>query len=320
MHGVGGRIVLDVVARAGFSEPSVVADQAEPDPDFPTVAFPNPEEPGAIDHALALGRSIDADVVVANDPDADRCAIAARFPGGPGDGWRMLTGDELGVLLAEDALRRGTRGTYARSVVSSTQLATLARAYSQPSATTLTGFKWIGRVPGLAFGYEEAIGYCVDPEAVHDKDGITALVRVVALVAGLRAAGETVAQRLDEIAVTYGVVVTGQRSVRVDDLDEITAAMARLRADPPGTLADEPVEVRDLMHGSADLPPTDAVVLEGATVRVVVRPSGTEPKLKAYLEARVPLDRTAGVRADRNAAEATLERLRAEIGGALGLG
>ncbi|MGI3780397.1 MAG: phospho-sugar mutase, partial [Janthinobacterium lividum] len=148
MHGVGGRLVLDLVARAGFPAPAVVAEQAHPDPDFPTVAFPNPEEPGAIDLALALGEQVDADVVVANDPDADRCAVAARFA----EGWRMLTGDELGVLLGEDALRRGVRGTYACSVVSSTQLATVAAAYGQPSTTTLTGFKWIGRVPALAFG------------------------------------------------------------------------------------------------------------------------------------------------------------------------
>jgi len=316
LHGVGGDLVLDVVARAGFPPPAVVAEQAEPDPDFPTVAFPNPEEPGAIDLALALGERVDADVVVANDPDADRCAVAASFPG---SGWRMLTGDELGVLLGDDALRRGTTGTYACSIVSSTQLATVAAAYGQPSTTTLTGFKWIGRVPGLAFGYEEAIGYCVDPEAVRDKDGMTALVRVLALTAALTAAGTKVAGRLDEIATRYGVVLTGQQSVRVADLDLITQAMARLRADPPATLAGEPVEVTDLGAGLGDLPATDAVRLEGATVRVVVRPSGTEPKLKAYLEARVPLDQTRGLDDDRRRAGETLTRLRQEISAALGL-
>jgi phosphomannomutase len=315
MHGVGGDLVLDLVARAGFPAPAVVAEQAAPDPDFPTVAFPNPEEPGAIDLALALGEQVDADVVVANDPDADRCAVAARFPGG----WRMLTGDELGVLLGDDALRRGTLGTYACSVVSSTQLAAVAAAYGQPSTTTLTGFKWIGRVPGIAFGYEEAIGYCVDPEAVRDKDGMTALVRVLALTAALKAAGQTVAQRLDEIATTYGVVLTGQLSVRVDDLAEITAAMARLRAQPPRALADEPVEVTDLSGGLGNLPPTDAVRLEGPTVRVVVRPSGTEPKLKAYLEARVPLEQSRGLADDRARAGETLARLRRETAEALGL-
>ena len=318
MHGVGGDLVLDLVARAGFPAPAVVAEQAAPDPDFPTVAFPNPEEPGAIDLALALGEQVDADVVVANDPDADRCAVAARL-GGPDGGWRMLTGDELGVLLGEDALRRGTVGTYACSIVSSTQLAAVAAAYGQPSATTLTGFKWIGRVPGLAFGYEEAIGYCVDPEAVRDKDGMTALVRVLALTAGLVAAGQTIAGRLDEIATTYGVVLTGQQSVRVDDLDEITRAMARLRAQPPATLAGEPVEVTDLTDGLGDLPPTDAVRLGGATVRVVVRPSGTEPKLKAYLEARVPRTESQGLVRDRQRAGGALARLRTDVAAALGL-
>ena len=325
MHGVGGGLVLDVVARAGFPAPAVVAEQAEPDPDFPTVAFPNPEEPGAIDRALALGEQVDADVVVANDPDADRCAVAARFGGGGADGgWRMLTGDELGVLLGEEALRRGTQGVYACSVVSSTQLARVAAAYGQPSASTLTGFKWIGRVPGLAFGYEEAIGYCVDKDikiitidAV--KDGMTALVRVLSLVAELKAAGMTVADRLDEIATTYGVTLTSQLSVRVDDLSEIGAAMARLRAQPPSSLVDEPVEVSDLSGGLGDLPPTDAVLLEGPTVRVVVRPSGTEPKLKAYLEARVPLEDTGGLADDRRRASEALTRLRQEMKDSLGL-
>jgi phosphomannomutase len=312
--------VLDVVARAGFGAPAVVTEQAVPDADFPTVAFPNPEEPGAIDLALALGERIDADVVVANDPDADRCAVAARFAGDDGAaGWRMLTGDELGVLLGDDALRRGTQGTYACSVVSSTQLAAIAAAYGQPSTTTLTGYKWIGRVPGLAFGYEEAIGYCVDPVAVRDKDGMTALVRVLALTAGLKAAGLTIAERLDEIASTYGVVLTGQLSVRVDDLGEIGRMMARLRSRPPATLADEPVRATDLADGLDPLPPTDAVLLEGSTVRVVTRPSGTEPKLKAYLEARVPLAQTRGLADDRRTAGETLARLRQEISVALGL-
>ena len=159
MHGVGGAVVAEAVARAGFTGAEVVAEQAEPDPDFPTVGFPNPEEPGAIDLALALAQRTGADLVVANDPDADRCAIAAPIDGA----WRMLRGDELGALLGDDALRRGVEGTYACSIVSSSLLAAMAAAHGQPFAATLTGFKWIGRVPGLAFGYEEAIGYCVDP-------------------------------------------------------------------------------------------------------------------------------------------------------------
>ena len=187
LHGVGRAVVDQAVARSGFRPSRVVAEQAEPDPRFPTVSFPNPEEPGAIDLALAEARRTGADLVVANDPDADRCAVAAVIDGE----WRMLSGDELGALLADDALRSGRRGTYACSIVSSSLLATMAAAHGQPFTYTLTGFKWIGRVPGLAFGYEEAIGYCVDPEAVPDKDGITALLRVLALAAGLKAAGRT---------------------------------------------------------------------------------------------------------------------------------
>ena len=317
MHGVGGAIVLDIVARAGFPAPAVVEEQAEPDPDFPTVAFPNPEEPGAIDLALALGERIDADVVVANDPDADRCAVAARFEG---TGWRMLTGDELGVLLGEATLRRGTAGTYACSVVSSTQLGTVAAAYGQPFTTTLTGFKWIGRVPGLAFGYEEAIGYCVDPEAVRDKDGMTALVRVLALVAELKAAGMTVAERLDEIAATYGVVLTAQQSVRVDDLDEITrghgpaarapAHDARGRAgrgDRPVGRAGRPAADRRRAAGGRDRAGRRPPVGHRAQAQGLPRGQGS-PRRR----------RTASPTTAAGPGE-TLARLREEVGTALGL-
>jgi phosphomannomutase len=315
MHGVGGSVVERVVRAAGFAAPEVVPAQAAPDPDFPTVAFPNPEEAGAIDLAVELARAGGADLVVANDPDADRCAVALPVQGR----WRMLRGDELGALLGEDALRRGVRGTYACSIVSSSLLGTMAAAYGQPFVSTLTGFKWIGRVPGLAFGYEEAIGYCVDPEAVPDKDGISALVAVLTLAAKLKAAGQTLADRLDEIARTYGVVETDQLSVRVADLAEIAAAMARLRAQPPSELLGQPVTVLDLAAGSAALPPTDAVVLTGPGFRVVVRPSGTEPKLKCYLEARVPRGGSAGLLADRETARDQLNGLREDISTRLGL-
>src|SRR3954469_12375384 len=187
LHGVGGSLVERLVAAAGFPEPVVVPQQSAPDPDFPTVPFPNPEEPGALDLALDQARAGNVDLVVANDPDADRCAAAAVVDGG----WRMLTGDELGALLGDDALRRGIQGTYACSVVSSSLLSRLAAAAGQPFRYTLTGFKWIGRVPGLVFGYEEAIGYCVDPQAVPDKDGLSALVRVLLLAASLKAEGLT---------------------------------------------------------------------------------------------------------------------------------
>jgi phosphomannomutase len=316
MHGVGADVVTEAVARTGFEQPSIVAEQARPDPDFPTVAFPNPEEPGAIDLAVTKAKALGADLVLANDPDADRCAVAVPIAGE----WRMLSGDELGVLLGEDALRRGVRGTYACSIVSSSLLATVAAAYGQPFSYTLTGFKWIGRVPGLAYGYEEAIGFCVDPAAVPDKDGISALIRVLALAAELKASGLTLADRLDEIARTYGVYQTDQLSVRVEDLSIIGAAMARLRAQPPGELAGEPVEVFDLATGSDTLPPTDAVRLLGQTVSVVVRPSGTEPKLKCYLEARVPPEPSVDLAAARSRARATLGQVRTEMAATLGLG
>ena len=315
LHGVGGSLVTRAVDACRFPPAQVVAEQADPDPRFPTVPFPNPEEPGAIDLALARARQVSADLVIANDPDADRCAAAAIVDGQ----WRMLRGDELGVLLGEDALRRGIRGTYASSIVSSSLLSVIAAAYSQPFVYTLTGFKWIARVPGLAYGYEEAIGYCVDPEAVRDKDGISALVRVLTLAAGLKAEGQSIADRLDEIARCYGVYETDQLSVRVQDAKIITAAMDRLRAHPPGLLAGQPTSVVDLARGSAELPPTDAVLITGETIKVVVRPSGTEPKLKCYLEAHLPKARSADLVTARAAARSLLATIRLETSAALGL-
>lgn len=313
MHGVGASVVDRVVEATGFPQPHRVTAQIDPDPAFPTVPFPNPEEPGAIDLALALATETDADIAIANDPDADRCAAAAVIDGR----WRMLTGDELGALLADDLLRRGVTGTYACSVVSSTLLGTMASAHGQPFATTLTGFKWIGRVPGLAFGYEEAIGYCTDASAVPDKDGITTLVRLLTLVAGLTASGETVAQRLDEIAREYGVHLTSQLSFRVSDLTLIADAMARVRATPPSVLAGEPVAATDLASGSSELPPTDGMLFAGQYVRVVVRPSGTEPKLKCYLQVRLPAG--GDLASDRAHAADLMTRARADMTAALGL-
>jgi phosphomannomutase len=315
LHGIGARVVGRAIELTGFGAASLVAEQAAPDPEFPTVAFPNPEEPGAIDLALTKAQQVGADLVIANDPDADRCAVAAPV----GGSWRMLRGDELGALLADDALNRGVRGTYACSIVSSTLLSAMAAAYGQPFRYTLTGFKWIARVPGLVYGYEEAIGYCVDPDAVRDKDGISALVRVLTLAAKLKAAGQTVADRLDEISRSYGVYETDQLSVRVDHLDLIAAAMARLRARPPTELAGQPVRVVDLATGTDELPATDAVLIIGPTLKVVVRPSGTEPKLKCYLEARVSTADSQGLEADRAAARSVLAQLRLEMSRALGL-
>ncbi len=323
MHGVGMELVGRAVERSGFSKPVVVAEQARPDPDFATLPLPNPEEPGALDLALGRAREVGADLVVANDPDADRCAVAVPQAGADG-GWRMLNGDELGAVLADDALRRGVRGTYACSIVSSSLLPAMAADQDRPFRFTLTGFKWIGRVPDLAFGYEEAIGYCCDPAAVADKDGITALLRVLAVAADLRTAGRSLTDRLDEISARYGVHATDQLSVRADDPVVISDAMARVRDHPPIRLAGQPVTVRDLA-GGADLgeagvlPPTDAVMITGETVKVVARPSGTEPKLKCYLEARVPVDGGPLDQA-RGVAGALLSRLRAEMTAVLGLG
>ena len=317
MHGVGDPVVRGVVEAAGFAPLHSVAEQATPDPDFPTVAFPNPEEPGAMDLALTLAGDVDADVIIANDPDADRCAV-----GVPGlHGWRMLRGDETGVLLADAALRRGEAGTYATTIVSSTLLHKLATAHGQPYAETLTGFKWIGRVPGLAYGYEEALGYAVAPDIARDKDGISALVRVLELAAELKAVDRTLLDRLDEIAAEHGVHATDQLSVRVDRLSLIADAMTRLRTDPPTVLGGlEIVGVDDLARPSGSLPPTEGLrfsLVDDA--RVVVRPSGTEPKLKCYLEAVVQPepDTDEGVSAARIAAATRLDAIRADLGALL---
>ncbi len=315
LHGVGTPVVTAVVERAGFPRGAGVTSQIDPDPDFPTVSFPNPEEPGAMDAALALAVERGVDVVIANDPDADRCAVAVPDAGG----WRMLTGDELGCLLADDLLARGVQGVYACSIVSSTQLATMARAAGQPHAVTLTGFKWIGRVPDLAFGYEEAIGYCCDPAAVPDKDGISALVTVLALAAKLKSTGSSLPERLAAIARKHGLYQTGAMAFRVDDLALIAEAMARLRANPPATLAGEPVAYTDLSEPGGAVPPTDGCLFEGELVRAVVRPSGTEPKLKCYLQVRASAADSQDVPAAKAAAIGRLEAVRADLRSALGL-
>ena len=302
--------MLRAMRLAGFGAPYVVAAQAEPDPDFPTVAFPNPEEPGAMDRVIALAAGTHADLAVANDPDADRCAVAVP----DGDGWRMLRGDEVGVLLADHLMRRGVRGRYATTVVSSTLLGKLCRARGLPYGETLTGFKWIVRAgDDLVYGYEEALGYCVAPQHVRDKDGITAALLVCELAAGLKAELRTLGDRLDELAVEYGVHATDQLSVRVEDLNEIAAAMATIRRRPPQSLLDEPVTTVEDRR-----PEADVLTLAAESSRVVVRPSGTEPKLKAYLEVVEPVvdDDVPGA---RERAAAALVALRTETAAALGL-
>ncbi|EON23024.1 phosphoglucomutase/phosphomannomutase [Nocardioides sp. CF8] len=317
LHGVGATTVVQVLETAGFSAPHVVELQEEPDPEFPTVAFPNPEEPGAMDLAMALAVEKNADIVVANDPDADRCAVAVPGP----HGWQMLRGDEVGALLGHHLLGLGREGTYANSIVSSSLLGKMAAAAGQPHEETLTGFKWISRAPGLAFGYEEALGYCVDPDHVKDKDGVSALLLVCEIAATAKAEGRGLNDILDDIATEHGLHATDQLSVRFEDLAQIPATMQRLRDTPPTTLGDLAVErIDDLALGSDALPPTDGlrfVLAEGA--RVIVRPSGTEPKVKCYLEVVIPVDPDDGVDAARIAAAGRLDAIKGDLRAAAGL-
>ena len=322
MHGVGGETLVKALAQAGFTDVQVVEEQAVPDPDFSTVSFPNPEEPGATDLLLALAARIGADLAIANDPDADRCALGVPLPDGT---WRMLRGDETGVLLGEHVLATLDRAAHpdplvATTIVSSALLRSIAAAHGARYDETLTGFKWIVRAgdgagTGLVYGYEEALGHCVDPDAVRDKDGISAAVLACDLAATLKADGRTLLDALDDLARSHGLHVTDQLSVRVDDLGQIGAMMTRLRGAIPATLLGDPVtESSDL------LPRTDAVVLRTGRAKVVVRPSGTEPKLKCYLETvtPVPADAT-DLSAARESAAAGLAALRAEIASVLGI-
>ncbi|MET7985659.1 MULTISPECIES: phospho-sugar mutase [unclassified Streptomyces] len=316
MHGVGKDVLLAAFARAGFPEPVLVAEQAEPDPDFPTVAFPNPEEPGAMDLAFAAARAAEPDLIIANDPDADRCAVAVRS----GADWRMLRGDEVGALLAEHLVRRGARGVFAESIVSSSLLGRIAEGAGLPYEETLTGFKWIARVEGLRFGYEEALGYCVDPDGVRDKDGITAALLITELASELKEQGRTLLDLLDDIAVAYGLHATDQLSVRVEDLSVIADAMRRLRERPPTELAGLAItRAEDLTRGTDRLPPTDGLryTLDGA--RVIVRPSGTEPKLKCYLEVVVPVDGHDALPAAHARAAGLLTAIKRDLSAAAGI-
>ncbi|MFF1542999.1 phospho-sugar mutase [Streptomyces sp. NPDC058291] len=316
MHGVGKDVLLAAFARAGFPTPVLVADQAEPDPEFPTVAFPNPEEPGAMDLAFAAARASAPDLIIANDPDADRCAVAVPHAGD----WRMLRGDEVGSLLAAHLVRRGARGVFAESIVSSSLLGRIAEKAGLPYEETLTGFKWIARVDGLRYGYEEALGYCVDPDGVRDKDGITAALLVTELASELKEEGRTLLDLLDDLAVEHGLHATDQLSVRVRDLSVIARAMERLRARPPASLAGLTVtRAEDLTRGTDTLPPTDGLryTLDGA--RVIVRPSGTEPKLKCYLEVVIPVAAHDDLPAARTRADALLAAIKQDLSAAAGI-
>jgi phosphomannomutase len=318
VHGVGGMIFRRVMAAAGLPDPVVVESQFAPDPDFGGLPFPNPEEPGVMDAVLALAREHDCDVAIAHDPDADRCAVGVPTP----EGWRMLSGDEVGWLLGwwitTGEGRTNGRRTLAQSIVSGSMLRDIADDAAVPYVQTLTGFKWIGRVPDLAFGYEEALGYCVHPTAVADKDGISAGLLVADMVGRLAERGTSVLGILDDLAVRHGAYATGQVSVRHSDAAHITAIMAALRERPPTIMGGSLVlQIDDLERPSDGLPPTDGLrFLLAEDGRVIVRPSGTEAKIKSYLQVRVAVV-GGDIAAARRAAAARIDALKADLGSLL---
>lgn len=277
MHGVGFKVIDKIAKDLGFSLGSV-SSQQDPNGDFPTVSFPNPEEPGAMDLSFDHAEKNHSDLIIANDPDADRLAVGIKSS----SGYQMLTGDQVGLVLAELVASKAETGSLANSIVSAS-LEKLASHHGLPYQQTLTGFKWISKVPGLIYGYEEALGYCVDPFATPDKDGITAAVLMMELAANLKAEGKNLVDFLDELAKRYGHIATGQVSIRVQDLTIITRIMANLRNTEPSEVSGEAARFEDLQLG-LKLPKTDGVILESMSYRVIVRPSGTEPKLKCYLQ------------------------------------
>lgn len=287
MHGVGWHTLKKLFAAASIATPIVVKSQIEPDGNFPTVAFPNPEEPGAMDESYATAFEHDADLILVNDPDADRLAVA--IPEVQNDGsktWRRLTGDQVGLLLADElATRSGASGTLACSIVSCSALEQIARKNGLDFAETLTGFKWISKVPNLLFGFEEALGYCVDPSHTPDKDGISAALVVADLAIRLATEDRTIADRIAEIGRKYGHFATSQVSIRVADLSIISSTVERIRKSPPGSMMGLSAHFTDLAIGSEKLRATDGLrfdLQDGS--RIIIRPSGTEPKLKCYLQ------------------------------------
>ena len=283
MHGVGTETVQRVFNHAGFATLLLVDEQCAPDPDFPTVVFPNPEEPGAIDLALKKARDFGADLVIANDPDADRCAVAINDPK---VGWRMLRGDELGIVLGEWIARSKPTGIFANSIVSSSALRKICTHYGITFEEVLTGFKWLAKIEDLAFGYEEAIGYAVDSENVNDKDGISAAIFVAQIAMDLKRDGLTISDLLNEVWARHGFHGTEQISIRVTDMSAITRVLTRLRQNPPQEIAGRAVEsIDDLAAPTSALPPADGLrIWLAGGIRVIVRPSGTEAKMKCYIE------------------------------------
>jgi len=291
MHGVGSETIEATFRAANFPPIEFVAEQRYPDPDFPTVQFPNPEEPGAIDLSLAHARAVNADIVIANDPDADRCAAAINDPA---VGWRMLKGDEVGAILGHyiaTTMKESTAGrAFGNSIVSSSILSKIAAHHGIEFKEVLTGFKWLAKIPNLRFGYEEALGYAVDAISVNDKDGISAALMIAQCAAELKAEGRTMAEYLDEIAELYGFHTTEQISIRVADIAQVDSVLARLRQDPPQSIAGHALtQIDDLMVPKDGLPPTNGLrYWFGPNIRVIIRPSGTEAKMKCYLEVCAP--------------------------------
>ncbi len=334
MHGVGGAHLLQAFEGAGFPPPRVVPEQFDPDPDFPTAPYPNPEEPGALDLALAAAAAAESettdgagagpvDVVLANDPDADRLAVAVRDPAGA---WTRLSGDQIGVLLADHLIRHsdGPDRLVASSIVSSRMISAMAEASGVTDVRTLTGFKWVARPiveqpeNDYLLGYEEALGYCVGTR-VRDKDGISAALVMAELVAEAMARGETLFDRLDRLAVAHGVYSTAPVTLLFDGADgslQREQVMERARTNPPAAVAGVAVDsVEDLALG-ATLPPTDGLIwLLADRTRIVVRPSGTEPKLKAYIEVIEPVDDPADVESAKQRATDRITDLAAAVDG-----
>ena len=283
MHGVGTETIQRVFNHAGFATLILVDEQCTPDPDFPTVAFPNPEEPGAIDLALKKARDFGADLVIANDPDADRCAAAINDPQ---VGWRMLRGDELGIVFGEWIARSNPSGSFANSIVSSSALRKISGHYGVDFQEVLTGFKWIAKIENLAFGYEEAIGYAVDSDNVNDNDGISAAIFLAQIATDLKRDGLTISDLLNQVWERHGFHGTEQISIRVTDMSAITRLLAGLRSNPPREIAGRAVEsIDDLAAPTDGLPPTDGLrIWLAGGIRIIVRPSGTEAKMKCYIE------------------------------------